>query len=57
MCHFSKETNRAWINDECLTDINATVGSDNTGREEIMEKHGIVVMNENGELYHTSMCI
>ena len=27
------------------------VGSDNTGREEIMGKHGLGTMNENGELF------
>ena len=29
-----------------MGDINAKVGSDNTGREEIMGKHGLGTMNE-----------
>ena len=34
-----------------MGDTNAKVGSDNTGREEIMGKHGLGTMNENGELF------
>ena len=33
-----------------MGDINAKVGTDNTGREEVMGKHGArAEMNENGE--------
>ena len=34
-----------------MGDTNAKVGLDNTGREEIMGKHGFGTMNENGELF------
>ena len=34
-----------------LGDTNAKVGSDNTGRKEIMGKHGLGTMNGNGELF------
>ena len=34
-----------------MGDLNAKVGSDNTGREIIMGKHGVGKMNENGELF------
>ena len=34
-----------------MGDTNAKVGSDNTGREEIMGQHGLGTMNENGELF------
>ena len=32
-----------------LGDLNAKVGSDNTGREHVMGKHGIGTINDNGE--------
>ena len=32
-----------------LGDLNAKVGSDNAGREDIMGKHGLGVQNDNGE--------
>ena len=38
-----------------MGDINAKVGSDNTGKELIMGKHGIGEQNENGELF-TEFC-
>ncbi|CAG5135618.1 unnamed protein product [Candidula unifasciata] len=34
-----------------MGDLNAKIGSDNTGYEEIMGRHGLGVMNENGELF------
>ena len=34
-----------------MGDLNAKVGSNNTGREIIMGKHGVGKMNENGELF------
>lgn len=34
-----------------MGDLNAEVGSDNTGFEQVMGKHGLGVMNENGELF------
>ena len=34
-----------------MGDTNAKVGSYNTGREEILGKHGLETMNENGELF------
>ncbi|XP_005107012.2 uncharacterized protein LOC101846162 [Aplysia californica] len=34
-----------------MGDFNAKVGSDNVGFEEIIGKHGLVVRNENGELF------
>ncbi|CAG5124343.1 unnamed protein product [Candidula unifasciata] len=38
-----------------MGDLNAKIGSDNTGYEEIMGRHGLGVMNENGELF-THFC-
>lgn len=34
-----------------MGDINAKIGSDNTGREEVVGKHGGGVINSNGELF------
>lgn len=34
-----------------LGDLNAKVGNDNAGREDIMGKHGLGVQNENGERF------
>lgn len=34
-----------------MGDLNAKVGNDNTGFEQVMGKHGLGVMNENGELF------
>ncbi|KAJ8356884.1 hypothetical protein SKAU_G00196780 [Synaphobranchus kaupii] len=34
-----------------MRDLNAKIGSDNTGYEEIMGKHGLGQMNENGERF------
>jgi len=34
-----------------IWDVNAKLGSDNTGRELVMGKEGLGVMNENGELF------
>ncbi|KAJ8336989.1 hypothetical protein SKAU_G00382090 [Synaphobranchus kaupii] len=34
-----------------MGDFNAKIGSDNTGREQSMGKHGLWEMNENGELF------
>lgn len=34
-----------------MGDFNAKVGADNTGYEEVMGKHGLGQMNENGELF------
>ena len=38
-----------------MGDLNAKIGSDNIGYEEIMGKHGLGIMNENGELF-TNFC-
>ena len=38
-----------------MGDFNAKVGGDNTGREEVMGRHGEGIMNENGELF-VDMC-
>ena len=34
-----------------MVDLNAKVGSDNTGKELIMGRHGVGEQNENGELF------
>ena len=34
-----------------MGETKAKVGSDNAGREDIMTKHGLRIMNENGELF------
>ena len=34
-----------------MGDLNAKIGSDNTGRERIMERHGLDCLNENGERF------
>ena len=34
-----------------MGETKAKVGSDNAGREDIMTKHGLGIMNENGELF------
>lgn len=34
-----------------MGDFNAKIGSDNTGQEQSMGKHGLVEMNENGEVF------
>ena len=34
-----------------MGDLNAKVGSDNTGYEQVMGRHGLGEMNENGELF------
>ena len=33
-----------------MRDLNAQVGNNNTNREEVMEKLGVGVMNDNGEV-------
>lgn len=38
-----------------MGDMNAKVGADNTGLEEVMGKHGLGEMNENGERF-TNLC-
>lgn len=37
--------------------LNAKVGNDNTGFEQVMGKHGLEVMNENGELFANNLVI
>ena len=34
-----------------MGDFNAKIGSDNTGRQQSMGKHGLGEMNENGEVF------
>lgn len=34
-----------------MGDLNAKVGNDNTGFERVMGRHGLGLMNENGELF------
>ena len=38
-----------------MGDLNAKIGSDNTGRERIMGRHGLGCLNENGERF-TNLC-
>lgn len=38
-----------------MGNINAKVGSDNSGYERVMGRHGCGIMNENGE-YFTEFC-
>ena len=34
-----------------LGDMNAKIGNENTGYEQVMEKHGLGTMNEYGDLF------
>ena len=40
-----------------MADLNAKVGEDNTRRDEVMERHGVGDMNDNGESLSTSMVL